>query len=102
LEILFLGSSPRLPTIYTKCIMKNEQEDPMCEECDVLMYPFAHDTGDRYISGWACASCGWSFDEINEPHASQEINKPKYKEKQYNIDTIELQFVKSVTDVDIV
>jgi hypothetical protein len=31
----------------------------MCEECDVEMYPFARGA----ISGYACPTCGWSFDE---------------------------------------
>jgi transposase-like protein len=34
-------------------------QSPMCEECDVEMYPFGR--GD--ISGYACPTCGWSFDE---------------------------------------
>ena len=32
---------------------------PICEECDIEMHEFACDGK----SGWACAECGWSFDD---------------------------------------
>lgn len=36
--------------------------NPMCEECDIEMHPFAAQVADRHISGYGCDGCGWSSD----------------------------------------
>ena len=36
--------------------------NPMCEECDIEMHPFAFDGAE----GFACGGCGWSFDTSEE------------------------------------
>lgn len=43
---------------------------------------------------------GCSSEEI-EKHIRDSMNEPiDYKEKQFNVDTMKLEYVKSVTDVD--
>lgn len=36
--------------------------NPICEDCDLEMAPFAAQEGDRWVEGYGCIGCGWSFD----------------------------------------
>jgi DNA-directed RNA polymerase subunit M/transcription elongation factor TFIIS len=52
--------------------------NPICEECDIEMYPFAFDG----VEGYVCSGCGWSFDttEPEELATSEVVTCPNHGE----------------------
>lgn len=39
--------------------------NPICEECDTEMNPFAGRNGqNEMLEGWGCDTCGWSIDKV--------------------------------------